>query len=58
MNLFCLPGSDLRKKSIQYCMDFSPAGSMSFSLQFNKEKGNKAIKIKASKIRLIIYAES
>ena len=53
MNSFCLPWSHSRKKSIQYCIDFSPAGSMSFSLQFNKEKGNKAIKI-----RLIIYAES
>jgi|TARA_Y100000031_G_scaffold137572_1_gene162633 hypothetical protein len=53
MNSLCLPGNDPCKKSIQYCVDFSPDGSLYFSLQFNKEKGNKAVKV-----RLIIFTES
>ena len=53
MDSLCLPGNDPCKKSIQYCVDFSPAGSLYFSLQFKKGKGNKALKL-----RLIIYAKS
>ena len=53
MNSLCLPGNDPCKQSIQYCVDFNPAGSLYFSLQFKKEKGNKAVKL-----RMIIFTES